>query len=86
MSVWQESVPGNSDRNYEIFFKKSSDDGNSFGEKIRLTDNIGFSEHPQMASENNKFMLYGQMIRMSISKFISRRVTMAEILLKSRCY
>ena len=51
--VWQESVPGNSDRNYEIFFKKSSDDGNSFGEKIRLTDNIGFSEHPQMASENN---------------------------------
>ena len=53
MSVWQESVPGNSDRNYEIFFKKSSDDGNSFGEKIRLTDNIGFSEHPQMASENN---------------------------------
>lgn len=50
--VWQESVPGNTDRNYEIFFKKSSDEGNSFGEKIRLSDNIGFSEHPQMASEN----------------------------------
>ena len=24
----------------------------SFGEKIRLSDNIGFSEHPQLASEN----------------------------------
>ena len=33
--VWQESVPGNIDRNYEIFFKKSSDDGNSFGERIQ---------------------------------------------------
>ena len=51
--VWQESVPGNIDRNYEIFFKKSSDDGNSFGERIQVSDNIGFSEHPQMASENN---------------------------------
>jgi hypothetical protein len=50
--VWQESVPGNTNRNYEIFFKKSSDGGNSFGEKIRLSDNIGFSEHPQLASEN----------------------------------
>ncbi|MGH9978180.1 MAG: hypothetical protein ACRD8Z_20470, partial [Nitrososphaeraceae archaeon] len=50
--VWQESLPGHTDRNYEIFFKKSSDGGSSFGEKIRLSDNIGFSEHPQMASEN----------------------------------
>jgi hypothetical protein len=50
--VWQESVPGNIDKNYEIFFKKSSDRGNSFGEKIRLSDNIGFSEHPQMSAES----------------------------------
>jgi hypothetical protein len=50
--VWQESMPGSTHRNYEIFFKKSIDKGNSFGEKIRLSDNIGFSEHPQMASEN----------------------------------
>ena len=48
--VWQESVPDSIDRNYEIFFKKSSDRGNSFGEKIRLSDNIGFSEHPQMSA------------------------------------
>jgi hypothetical protein len=50
--VWQESVPGNTGRNYEIFFKKSIDNGSFFGEKIQLSDNIGFSEHPQMASEN----------------------------------
>jgi hypothetical protein len=50
--VWQESVPDSIDRNYEIFFKKSSDRGNSFGEKIRLSDNIGFSEHPQMSAES----------------------------------
>ena len=50
--VWQESVPGNIDRNYEIFFKKSSDRGNSFGEKIRLSNNTGFSEHPQMSAES----------------------------------
>jgi hypothetical protein len=50
--VWQESVPGNTARNYEIFFKKSNDSGDSFGEKVQLTDNVGFSEHPQMSSEN----------------------------------
>ena len=52
MSYGKNQYPGNTDRNYEIFFKKSSDEGNSFGEIIRLSDNIGFSEHPQMASEN----------------------------------
>jgi hypothetical protein len=50
--VWQESVPDSIDGNYEIFFKKSSDRGNSFGEKVRLSDNIGFSEHPQMSAES----------------------------------
>jgi hypothetical protein len=50
--VWQESVPGVTDRNYEIFFKKSNDSGNTFGQEIRLSNNSGFSEHPQMASEN----------------------------------
>jgi hypothetical protein len=50
--VWQESLPGNTARNYEIFFKKSNDSGVSFGDKVRLTNNVGFSEHPQMSSEN----------------------------------
>jgi len=37
--VWQDSVPssaGNSYRNYDIFFKKSSDAGTSFGKEINL--------------------------------------------------
>ena len=50
--VWQESIPGDIEGNYEIFFKKSYDKGISFGEEIRLSNNSGFSEHPQMASEN----------------------------------
>ena len=50
--VWQESLPGDTARNYEIFLKKSNDAGKSFGDKIRLTNNVGFSEHPQMSSEN----------------------------------
>ena len=84
--VWQESVPGNTDRNYEIFFKKSSDEGNSFGEKIRLSDNIGFSEHPQMASENkNVYVVWADNTNV-ISKFILKRATMEEIPLERRCY
>lgn len=50
--VWQESIPSDLGGNYEIFFKKSYDKGISFGEEIRLSNNSGFSEHPQMASEN----------------------------------
>jgi hypothetical protein len=51
--VWQESVPGDISRNYEILFKKSNNSSNSFGEQIQLSDNVGFSEHPQLASEND---------------------------------
>ena len=50
--VWQESVPGRAVGNYEIFFKKSNNSGNSFEREIRLSNNSGFSEHPQMSSEN----------------------------------
>ena len=51
--VWQESVGSYGTTNYDIFFKKSNDDGNSFGSPINLSDNIGFSEHPQIASVGN---------------------------------
>jgi hypothetical protein len=51
--VWQESIPGDPGRNYEIFFKKSTDGGNSFEERIQLSDNLGFSEHPQLASNDD---------------------------------
>jgi hypothetical protein len=48
--VWQESKPGNDLRNYEILFKRSVDDGNSFSQEINLSNNTGFSEHPQISS------------------------------------
>jgi hypothetical protein len=48
--VWQESVGSYGTTNYDIFFKKSNDNGNSFGSSINLSDNEGFSEHPQIAS------------------------------------
>jgi len=51
--VWQESVGSYGTTNYDIFFKKSNDDGKSFGSPINLSDNIGFSEHPQIASVGN---------------------------------
>jgi len=51
--VWQESVGSYGTTNYDIFFKKSNDNGNSFGSPINLSDNIGFSEHPQIASVGN---------------------------------
>ena len=53
--VWQDSVPGStgSYRNYDIFFTKSSDAGTSFGREINLSNNNGFSEHPQLATSGN---------------------------------
>lgn len=52
--VWQDSVPGPvGNRNYDIFFKRSSDAGATFGKEINLSNNNGFSEHPQLASSGN---------------------------------
>src|SRR5215211_3900800 len=55
--VWQDSVPGttagSSHRNYDIFFTKSSDAGTSFGKEINLSNNNGFSGHPQLATSGN---------------------------------
>jgi hypothetical protein len=45
--VWQESVR---DTNYDIFVKSSRDRGDSFeGNIVNLSNNAGFSEHPQLA-------------------------------------
>lgn len=51
--VWQESVGSYGTNNYDIFFKKSNDSGETFGSPINLSNNIGFSEHPQIASVGN---------------------------------
>ena len=51
--VWQESVGSYGTSNYDIFFKKSNDSGETFGSPINLSNNSGFSEHPQIASVEN---------------------------------
>ncbi|HEY9398632.1 MAG TPA: sialidase family protein [Nitrososphaeraceae archaeon] len=51
--VWQESVGSYGSRNYDIFFRQSNDGGDTFGSSINLSNNPGFSEHPQIASVGN---------------------------------
>jgi hypothetical protein len=56
--IWEEesaTVPNNSmdkshdNRNYDIYFKKSTDGGATFSKGINLSNNSGYSEHPQIA-------------------------------------
>jgi hypothetical protein len=56
--VWQENpqsqaASGDNERNYDIFMKKSIDGGLTFGKEINLSNNPGFSEHPQIAASGN---------------------------------
>src|SRR5215204_4605012 len=46
--VWQDSVPGNNKRNYDIFFTKSTDGGNTFGSPINLSNNTGDSHNQEI--------------------------------------
>jgi hypothetical protein len=48
--LWQDSVSG---RNYDIFIKKSTDNGTTFGTSANLSNNPGFSEHPQLSAFGN---------------------------------
>ena len=58
--VWQESITDDSnEKNYEVYFKKSEDQGNTFSKAINLSNNTGFSEHPQIAvSKNGIFIVW----------------------------
>ncbi|MFL6489842.1 MAG: sialidase family protein [Nitrososphaera sp.] len=51
--LWQDSVPPGY-RNYDIFVKGSRDGGATFGTPVNLSNNSGFSEHPQIAAYDNK--------------------------------
>jgi hypothetical protein len=57
--VWQENPPsgfasqGDGLINYEILMKKSVDGGQSFGDETNLSNNPGFSEHPQISASGN---------------------------------
>ena len=50
--VWQDSTPSDN-RNYDIFIKNSVNNGNTFGLPVNLSNNSGFSEHPQVAVYGN---------------------------------
>jgi hypothetical protein len=47
--VWQDNTYGNNRLNYEILFMASLDGGKTFGDVIILSNNSGFSDHPQIA-------------------------------------
>jgi hypothetical protein len=50
--LWQDSMPPGY-TNYDIFIKSSNDKGTTFGSPVNLSNNSGFSEHPQIAAYNN---------------------------------
>jgi hypothetical protein len=73
--VWQENNPDPLDRNnnvnnniqynngnyrnYDIYIKKSTDGGLTFSKEINLSNNPGFSEHPQITvSGNNVYVAW----------------------------
>jgi len=52
--MWQESVTEKpNEKNYDIFFIKSEDNGTTFSKPVNLGNNTGFSEHPQIAVTKN---------------------------------
>jgi len=57
--VWQESVGSDEAKDYDIFFIMSNDGGTTFTNPINLSNNKGFSEHPQIsASGNNVYIVW----------------------------
>ena len=56
--LWQDSVPPGY-TNYDIFIKNSNDNGTTFGTSVNLSNNSGFSEHPQIATyDNNVYAIW----------------------------
>jgi hypothetical protein len=56
--LWQDSMPS-SYTNYDIFIKKSVDNGTTFGSPVNLSNNPGFSEHPQIAAyDDNVYAIW----------------------------
>ena len=56
--LWQDSMPPGY-KNYDIFIKSSNDNGTTFGSPVNLSNNSGFSEHPQIAAyDNNVYAIW----------------------------
>jgi hypothetical protein len=50
-TVWQNQAPNN--KTHDIFLKRSTDGGASFGNMINLSNDIGYSTDPHIASAND---------------------------------
>ena len=48
--VWEQSVEGQNAKNYDIFFMVSNNGGINFSDPVNLSNNKGFSEHPQISA------------------------------------
>ena len=70
--VWQESVTESlPEHNYDIFFIRSEDKGKTFEMPINLSNNIEFSERPQIAvSRNGIFIVWTDTINPNKKKII----------------
>jgi hypothetical protein len=56
--LWQDSMPSDN-RNYDIFIKNSANNGTTFESPVNLSNNSGFSEHPQIAVyDNNVYAIW----------------------------
>jgi hypothetical protein len=78
--VWQDNSTGND----EIYFTRSTDDGQAFGDAINLSKDIGRSESPQLIASGNSVYVVWQdnstgndeiYFKGSLKKGVSFRVT-----------
>jgi hypothetical protein len=58
--TWQDNTFDlNKHLNYDILFKSSTDGGRTFGDVLNLSNNSGFSEHPQISvNGNNVYVIW----------------------------
>lgn len=70
--VWQESVTETlPEHNYDIFFIKSEDNGTTFTEPLNLSNNIEYSERPQIAvSKEGIFIVWADKVKNNNNKQI----------------
>jgi hypothetical protein len=63
----------------DIFFKKSTDGGATFGDTINISNNAGLSENPQIASSGNNVYVVWKDNTTGMVTYFSKRVLMVEL-------
>ena len=57
--VWEQALGGSNAKNYDIYFVVSHNGGLNFSKRLNISDNSGFSEHPQIvATGKNVYVLW----------------------------